>query len=162
MAPRMTPEAEHVGVLAKVKQVARQHHKLTGRRLRVTGEIAEYEVAIRLGGRGLELLRWRQAGYDATQKTNRKRKQRLQVKGRLVLDSSQSHQVGAINLENEWDAVLLVLLDRNYDLTAIHEASRENIEEALSAEPVSKARARGVLSVSKFKNIGVQIWPATR
>jgi hypothetical protein len=58
----------------------------------------------------------------------------------------------------EFDAVLIVLLDENFDATEIHEADRESVVAALSA-PGSKARnERGALSVSKFKAIGKLRW----
>jgi hypothetical protein len=54
---------------------------------------------------------------------------------------------------------LLVLLDEDFDATAIYEADRAAIEAAL-LEPGSKARnERGALAVSKFKSIGRKIWP---
>jgi hypothetical protein len=55
--------------------------------------------------------------------------------------------------------VLLVLLNEDFDATAIHEADRAAVLEALAA-PGSKARSeRGALGVSKFKAIGRQIRP---
>jgi hypothetical protein len=58
----------------------------------------------------------------------------------------------------DWDAVLLVLLDENFDATEIHEAQRADVLTALSA-PGSKARnERGALGLSKFKAIGKLRW----
>jgi hypothetical protein len=82
----------------------------------VTGEVAEYEAARLLG---LELAAVRNPGYDAIRETM-DGSQRLQIKGRCILpDSKPGQRVGGIKLDREWDAVLLVLLDENYDATAI-------------------------------------------
>ena len=55
--------------------------------------------------------------------------------------------------------MLLVLLDRNFDATAIYEADRTMVIDALTA-PGSKARnERGAMGLSKFKSIGRRIWP---
>jgi hypothetical protein len=68
-------------------------------------------------------------------------------------------RIGAIRVENEWDGVLLVLMDADFEPFAIHEADRPAIEAALTA-PGSKARnERGALAVSKFIPIGRQAGP---
>jgi hypothetical protein len=62
-------------------------------------------------------------------------------------------------MEKPWDAVLLVLLDNNFEAREIIRADREAIEAAL-LEPGSRARnERRQLSVSKFRQIGARIWP---
>lgn len=143
-------------LLGEVKRLAREYRELTGRPLAVTGEVAEYEAARLLG---LELAAVRQAGYDAIRQTT-EGSQRLQIKGRCILPNSKPGQrVGGINLDKEWDAVLLVLLDDRYDATAMYEADRAAVEAALLA-PGSKARnERGSLAVSQFTSIGWSIWP---
>jgi hypothetical protein len=51
-------------------------------------------------------------------------------------------------------------MDENFQTTAIYEADREPVIDALT-EPGSIARnKRGALGVSKFKSIGRQVWPA--
>jgi len=143
-------------VLRDVKLLAREYYDLTGRPLGVTAEVAEYEAARLLG---VKLSPVRQSGYDATRAT-RGGEQYLQIKGRCVLPGSKSGQrVGAIALDKRWDAVLLVLLDKEYEPIAIHEADRSSVARALMA-PSSRARnERGQLSVSKFKAIGHKVWP---
>ncbi len=153
---RVDDERRLFELLGEVKQLAREYRDLTGRPLGVTGELAEYE-AVRL--LGLEVAAVRQAGYDAIRNTPNG-KQRLQIKGRCILPGSQPGQrVGSIKLDQEWDAVLLVLLNERFDATSIYEASRPAVEAALVA-PGSKARnERGALAVSQFKSIGRSIWP---
>ncbi len=135
--------------------LAREYYEMTEKPLGVTGEVAEYEAAQILN---VELAPVRQSGYDAIRRTP-DGDQLLQIKGRRFTPSSKpSQRVGSINLEKEWDAVLLVLLDEHFDPTAIYEADRPAIKDALTA-PGSKARnERGQMSVSKFKSIGQEIW----
>ena len=118
----------------------------------MTAEIAEYEAARLLG---LTLSPARQAGYDATRST-KDGEQLLQIKGRCILPGSKPGQrVGAIDPTKQWDAVLLVLLDREYAPTAIYEADRSAL-----TTPGSRARnQRGQLSISKFRAIGRRVWP---
>lgn len=142
-------------LLAEVKNLAREYYELTGKPLGVTGEIAEYEASRILG---LELSGARQTGYDAI-RTKPDKDRRLQIKGRRLTGSPKPGQrLGAIDLEKEWDAVVLVLLDENYEPQAMYEADRQAVEDALLA-PGSRARnVRGQLSVSKFRSIGQQVW----
>jgi hypothetical protein len=143
-------------LIGEVKLLAHEYYRLTGRPLGVTAEIAEYEAARILG---LNLAPVRQRGYDAIRKTPNG-DQLLQVKGRRVPVGGGSQRVGAINLEREWDAVLLILLDEKFDPTAIYEADRPTVTDALQ-RPGSKARnERGQLSVSQFKAAGRRIWPS--
>jgi hypothetical protein len=148
-------DLEEVGtIIRSAKRLANRYRTLTGRPLGITGEVAEYE-AVRL--LGLELAPVRQAGFDAVRK-NGSTVERFQVKGRCVLSGKTGQRLGKIDLKKDWDGVFLVLLDKVFEPTAIYEARREDIKEALM-RPGSKARnERGALSVSKFKSIGKLIW----
>ena len=150
-------ESELMEVLREAKQLARRYHELTGKPLGVTGEVAEYEAHRILG---VELTEARNAGYDATERTSGGTIRHLQIKGRCMLPNCKPGQrIGRIDATKNWDAVLLVLLDENFDATAIYEAPRAEVLEAL-AEPGSRARnERGALAVSKFKAIGKLRWP---
>ncbi len=142
-------------VLRAAKTLAQEYRQLTGKPLGITGEVAEYEAARLLG---VELTAARQAGYDATEVRDGVVR-RLQIKGRCLLPDAKQGQVGSIDIEKEWDAALLVLLDGNFDATVIYEADREAIIAALTA-PGSKARNdRWALAVTKFRSIGRRRWP---
>lgn len=143
-------------LLREVKLLAREYYELTGKPLGVTGEIAEYEAARILN---VKLSPARQSGYDAVRKA-RGNDEKLQIKGRRLTPASKASQrVGTIDLEKEWDVVLLVLLDEQFEPTAIYEADRSTVTAALT-KPGSRARnERGSLAVSQFKSIGSQIWP---
>ena len=142
-------------LLAEAKKLAQRYRALTGKPLGITGEVAEYEAARLLG---VTLTPARQAGYDATE-THGGKVRRLQIKGRCILENSKPGQrLGSIGIKKEFDAVLLVLLDGNFDATVIYEASRKAVIAALT-KPGSKARnERGALSVAKFKSIGHVRW----
>jgi hypothetical protein len=91
---------------------------------------------------GLELVEARQAGYDAIH-TENGAAYRLQIKGRCVLPGPKpSQRLGKIDINKEFDGVLLVLMNESFNATAIYEANK-----------------RGALGVSKFKAIARQVWP---
>jgi hypothetical protein len=142
-------------ILGEAKRLAQEYRRLTGKPLGITGEVAEYEAAHILG---VELTPARQAGYDAVE-TRDGKVWKLQIKGRCLLDNCKPGQrLGSIRIEKEWDAVLMVLLDQNFDAIEIYEAERTRVEAVLTA-PGSKARTeRGAMAVSKFKSIGRLRW----
>ncbi len=143
-------------ILAEAKKVAQRYRALTGKPLGITGEVAEYEAANLLG---LTLTEARHAGYDATEIRDGK-PWRLQIKGRCILpDSKRGQRIGTIDIHKEFDAVLLVLLDSNFEATAIYEAPRDKVIAALSAPGSIARNKRGALGVAKFKSIATLRWP---
>jgi hypothetical protein len=148
-----------MNLLANAKILAQQYRALTGKPLGITGEVAEYEASRILG---IELTPARQAGYDAIETVNGSTR-RLQIKGRCLLkDCKPGMRLGAIDKKKDFDAVLLVLLDENFNALSIHEADRKTVLEAL-ATPGSRARNEtNALHVSKFKSIARLRWQQSR
>jgi hypothetical protein len=140
-------------LIDQAKVIAKNYRALSGRPLGITGEVAEYEAARLLN---LDLATVRQAGYDAVRKSDRTK---IQIKGRCIITKKPGQRIGKIQLEKEWDYVVLVLLDQDLAPTEIYQADRNSLLDALT-KPGSKARnERGALSVSKFKSIGELKWP---
>ena len=139
-------------ILAKVKPLAAEYYRLTGKPLGVTGEVAEYVAAETLG---LKLTPARTEGHDAL--CGRKR---IQIKGRAYgADAKPGQRISRIKLNASCDTVLLVLLDNaTLEPNEIWEAPYPSVCKCLS-RPGSKARARGALSVSAFKAIARRVWP---
>lgn len=141
--------------MAQTRKLAADYRRATGQPLPVTSEIANYDAATLLG---LELIQPPPGGYDAVGKSGEREGIRYQIKGRAIFDESKGGQrLGQLKLEQEWDAVLLVLLDEDYEPFEIHEAEREVIEEALQ-ESESKRSKRGAMSIARFKNIARLVW----
>lgn len=152
-------ESEVMQLLSQAKVLAKRYKDLTGKPLGITGEVAEYEAARLLG---LELHLARQAGYDATEIRNGV-PVRIQIKGRQVTPGSRkAGQLGSIDLRQEFESVLLVLLDDDFNAYEIHEACRGDVEIALM-RPGSKARnERGSLGIAQFKAISLVRWRRQR
>ena len=142
-------------VLRKAKVLAQRYRELTGKPLGITGEVAEYEAARILG---VKLTPARNAGFDATERKNGATR-KLQIKSRCLLQNCKPGQrLGSIDIEKDFDAVLMVLLDENFEATAIYEAERSAVIRAIKA-PGSKSRnERWALGVNKFKAIGQLRW----
>jgi len=96
-------------------------------------------------------------GYDAVGQGQRAGK-RIQIKGRSIFDESKGGQrIGQLKVEQEWDSVMLVLMDENYEPLEIYEAERDDILEA-SERASSKRSKRGAVSVARFRIIGRLAW----
>lgn len=152
----MADPARIVELLGSAKAIAKEYYALTGRPLGVTGEVAEFEAARVLG---VELAGVRQAGYDAVRRRLDGGVDRLQIKGRCFARGYEAGQrLGGIQLEKEWDAVLMVLLDPDLEAREIYEAWRPQIAEALTTPGSAARNERGALPVAKFRSIGKLLW----
>ena len=156
----MNPNTARVrDILATVKPLAAEYYQLTGKPLGVTGEVAEFVAAERLG---LDLADARTAGYDAI-RNGPSGPVYIQIKGRAYGDGAKPGQrLGRIKTTARCDIVLLVLLDNaTLDPREMWEAPFSEVLVRL-AEPGSKARnERGALSVRDFKKLPSArlIWP---
>ena len=140
-------------LMAQARRLAADYRRATGKTLPISGEIAIND-AIRL--LGLEPANEPQGGHDATRQLPDGGVQRLQIKARVVFDEIKSaHRMGELKVDKPWEALLLVLMDDNYEPFAIYEASREVVEEALDE---SKSNKRGTLTIPKFQRIGRMAW----
>jgi hypothetical protein len=144
-------EHELKALLRQAKRLAVEYYTLTGRPLGVTGEVAEYEAAEKLG---LTLVGARTPLFDAFREIDG-RKESFQIKGRAVSPTARYRgRVPKIKFDGHFDAVLLVLLDKlTFDAIEIWRAERDDVIARLTA-PGSRARnERGQMGISQFKSI---------
>jgi hypothetical protein len=146
-------------LLRQAKALAVEYYKLTKKPLGVTGEVAEYEAAEKLH---LTLAGARMPFFDAFHVVEGKR-ETFQIKGRAIsaIDRYRG-RVPKVKCDGDFDAVLLVLLDKStFDAIEIWRAERSGVMARL-AVPGSKARnERGSMGIAQFKSIlgARRIWP---
>jgi len=142
-------------LISEARRLAAEYRKATGQSLGITAEIARHDVARLLG---LELVpNQTSGGYDAVG-TGRWAGKRIQIKGRAIFDEAKAGQrIGQLKTNQEWDLVMLVLMDENFEPLEIYEAERDEIFGYLNASD-SKRSKRGALSVARFKIIGRLVW----
>ncbi|HQU15155.1 MAG: hypothetical protein B7Z66_05940 [Chromatiales bacterium 21-64-14] len=147
-------------LIAQARQLAADYKRAMGKPLAgVSGEIAEYDAACLLD---LELCQERRGGYDAIGRGPRDGL-RFQIKGRAIFDEKKSGQrIGQLKVDQEWDRLLLVLLDENFETVEIYEAQREAVLEAAGSGASSRRSKRGAMSVARFKNIARLAWSRER
>lgn len=143
-------------LIAEARRLAVEFRRTTGKPLGLTGEIARYDAARLLG---LELVPVQEGiGYDAIGR-GRREGLRVQVKGRAILDEGKGGQrIGQVKVGQDWDVLVLVLLDERFEPYEIHEADRETVLEVLNEARDSRRARRGALSVARFRAIGRLVW----
>ena len=142
-------------LIAETRRLAAEYRRSTGAALPVTAEIARHDVARLLG---LELVPLTaEGGYDAVG-TGRWDGRRIQIKGRALFDEGKaSPRIGQFKTHQEWDLVMLLLLDEDYEPTEIYALERADLEAETAGRGGARAK-RGAISVAKFKIIGERVW----
>ncbi len=142
-------------LIAEARRLAADYRRATGKPLAgVSSEICQYDAARLLD---LEICNPPVGGYDAIGRGEREGK-RIQIKGRAIFDERKSgHRIGQLKLDQEWDSVMLVLMDENLEPFEIYEAERADIEADL-ARSRSRRASRGAMSVARFKNLARLVW----
>ncbi len=142
-------------LMAEARRLAAEYRRTTGKPLAISNEIALHDAARLLD---LELPESPHTGYDAIGRGSREGL-RIQVKARAIFDESKSGQrIGQLKLDREWDLVLLVLMDEEYEPYEIYQAERAAILESLGTGGESARNRRGAMSVARFKCISRLVW----
>jgi len=143
-------------LITEARRIAAEYRRATGKPLPgVSSEVCQFDAARLLD---LELVGSAAGGYDAVGRGKRDG-QRILIKGRAIFDENKTGQrIGQLKLEQEWDSVVLVLMDDDLEPFDIYEASRDEIQQALDDASPSKRNKRGAMSVAKFKAIGHLAW----
>ena len=141
-------------LIAQARQLAADYRRAMGKPLPgISNEIAEHD-AIRL--LGLEPKPEGETGYDAVNPDQGDK--RIQIKSRTIFDERKTGQrLGQLKMEQDWDSVVLVLMDEEYEPYEIYEAERDDIEAFIDESSSSRAK-RGAMSVARFKIIGRLAW----
>jgi hypothetical protein len=141
-------------LIAQARVLAAEYRRTMGKPLPgISNEIAEYDA--------LKLLQLApkpegEGGYDAIDSTRDGKK--IQIKSRTIFDESKSGQrIGQLKLDKDWDSVVLVLMDENYEPYEIYEAERVDILEYVNKSSSGRAK-RGAMSVARFKIISRLAW----
>ncbi len=141
-------------LIAQARQLAADYRRAMGKPLPgISNEIAEHDAINLLN---LEPKPEGVLGYDAVDPQNGNR--RIQIKSRTIFDETKTGQrIGQIKMEQEWDSVVLVLMNKEYEPYEIYEAVRSDLEESANKSSSNRAK-RGALSIARFKIIGRLIW----
>ena len=139
-------------LMAETRRLAAEYYKATQQTLPVSAELARYDAMRYLG---LHAPEQTIGGIDAIANNDDK----IQIKARVIFKQGKGgYRIGQLSEDSPWDAVLLVLMDPNYDTTEIYELERNDAFSALDQQQTSNRSKRGAMSVAKFKALSQLIW----
>lgn len=142
-------------LMDETRRLAAEYRRSTGSTLPVSAELAKFDAISLLGLRALDEP---VSGVDALRDTEQG-VERVQIKGRVIFDPKKTGQrVGQLNLDADWDVVVLVMMNEDYQCTAIYSVTKTQLLTSLDEQQDGKSNARGALSVKKFQAIAEQIW----
>lgn len=142
-------------LISEARRIAADYRRATGKPLGISAEIARHDACQFLQ---LEPVENTNQGFDAVGQQPPRQDRRIQIKGRAIFDESKSGQrIGQLKTDQDWDSVVLVIMDENFETTEIYEAMRSQIMEELEQASASRSR-RGAMSVARFKHLAQLVW----
>jgi hypothetical protein len=141
-------------LISQARKLAADYRRTVGRPLPAVGnEIAEFDAISLLG---LEAVEGDNLGHNAIDPQDG---HRVQIKSRTLFDEAKSGaaRIGQLKMNQQWDTVVLVLMDEDYEPFEIYEAERDEIQHFMEQSSGNRAK-RGALSVARFKIIGQLRW----
>ena len=142
-------------LISEARRIAAEYRRMTGKPLGISAEIARHDAC-----HNLDLEPQEDAvGYDAVGLSGERKDCRFQIKGRAIFDEKKGGQrLGQIKTEQDWDNILLVLMDEEFETTEIYEASRDEILADMDEAGTSNRSKRGAMSVARFKRLAHLVW----
>ncbi len=142
-------------LISEARHLAAEYRRTTGQPLGISSEIAQHDACNLLN---LEPVKDASCGFDAIGRGDRQGLH-IQIKGRVIFDEAKKNQrIGQLKVEQDWDSIMLVLMDENYETESIYEVDRDVLLEALNDQTGSNRSKRGAMSVAKFKNLASLVW----
>ena len=142
-------------LISEARRIAAEYRRTTGKPLGISAEIARHDACTYL-----ELEPHEDAiGYDAMGLKGEREGGRFQIKGRAIFDEKKGGQrLGQIKVDQNWDKILLVLMNEEFETTEIYQASREDMLDDIDETGVSNRKKRGAMSVARFKRLAQLVW----
>ena len=140
-------------LITETRRIAKEYRLATGKTLPVTPEIAINDaISILELKPNNDPLKAYDAYFDIDGETLK-----VQIKGRAIFDEKKSgHRIGQLKLEQEWDAIILVIMDSDFMPQEIYMARRENILHELKDK--KSLNKKGAMTINKFKVISELLW----
>jgi hypothetical protein len=140
-------------LIAETRRIAKEYRLATGKILPVTPEIAINDAISILD---LSPNDEKNSGYDAVYEKDGERL-RVQIKGRAIFDDKKGgYRIGNVKTEQEWDAIVLVIMNADFFPEEIYIARRDVILDEV--EEKKKNNKKGAMTLAKFKLIADLLW----
>ncbi|OGM99669.1 MAG: hypothetical protein A2817_03815 [Candidatus Yanofskybacteria bacterium RIFCSPHIGHO2_01_FULL_39_8b] len=124
----------------KIIKIALEYETLTGRKLGITGEIAEIIVCHKLG---LKLLaNSLSPGHDAVDERGNK----FQIKSKRIIKNKG--RIGRFSM-HKFDYLITILFDKNYKIIGIYKTNYKKIMPIINKHKRRNPSVREIVKVSK-------------
>lgn len=140
-------------LISETRRIAKEYRLATGKILPVTPEIAINDAIsiLKLSANDENI-----PGYDAIYECGDERL-KVQIKGRAIFNEKrQGHRLGQIKVEQQWDAIILVIMNADFMPEEIYMAKREDILTEIKEK--QKNNKKGAMTIAKFKLISELLW----
>ena len=135
-------------LMSETRRLAVEYRRTTGSTLPVSADLAHYDAMRILGMQKPEEVL---SGVDAIHNGLK-----ILIKGRVIFSSAKKGlRIGQLNVNGQWDAVVLVVFNDEYQPQTLYQASRGSLEESLKQ---GSKNARGALTLDKFKALSEIVW----
>lgn len=142
-------------LMSEARKIAADYRRATGKSLGIGNEIAKNDACNFLD---LEPINDNTSSFDAIGKGERKGLKIL-IKGRAIFDQKKSGaRIGQLKVDQDWDLLVLVLMNEDFDAYEIYEISRDEAITEIDKAAQSKRSKRGAMSISRFKIISHLVW----
>jgi len=142
-------------LMSEARKIAADYRRATGKSLGIGNEIAKNDACNLLD---LEPVNDTSSSFDAIGKGDRKGLKVL-IKGRAIFDQKKSGaRIGQLKVDQEWDLLVLVLMNEDFDAYEIYEISRDEAIAEIDNAAQSNRSKRGAMSISRFKIISRLVW----
>lgn len=140
-------------LITETRRIAKEYRLATGKTLPVTPEIAINDAISILEMQPNET---KNAGYDAIYDRDGE-ELKVQIKGRAIFDDKKGgYRIGQLKVEQDWDAIVLVIMNADFMPEEIYMAERDIILDEL--EEKKKSNKKGAMTLAKFKLISELLW----
>lgn len=140
-------------LITETRRIAKEYRLATGKTLAVTPEIAINDA---ISIFEMQPNESKNAGYDAIYNRNGEQL-KVQIKGRAIFnDKKGGYRIGQVKVEQEWDAIILVIMNADFMPEEIYMAERDVILDEL--EDKKKNNKKGAMTLAKFKLIAELLW----
>jgi len=142
-------------LMSEARKIAADYRRATGKSLGIGNEIAKNDACNLLD---LEPINDNTSSFDAIGRGSRDGLKIL-IKGRAIFDQKKSGaRIGQLKVEQEWDILVLVLMNEDFEAFEIYEISRDEIIAEIDESASSNRNKRGAMSISRFKKISHLVW----
>ncbi|VAW93190.1 hypothetical protein MNBD_GAMMA22-686 [hydrothermal vent metagenome] len=142
-------------LMSQARKIAADYRRATGKSLGIGNEIAKNDACNYLN---LQPINDNASSFDAVGKGQREGLKIL-IKGRAIFDKKKSGtRIGQLKVDQEWDLLVLVLMNEDFDAYEIYEISRVQVIAEIDSAAQSNRSKRGAMSISRFKRISQLVW----